>query len=309
MGAAVKYSIKGEHFLSMEDYSRGSDSFSKEVKENPDSPGANYYYGRFLRAEKKNRKTLQYLKKASALDSKSANYHFWVGVAYSSLGQKIEERKRYEKALSIKKDHLQALIYMGHNLLESKKYKPALEYYTKALVIWPTSPSSLYNRALILTKLGRKPEALDGWLEYLFSYPAGGMARQAVGYLNDLDDFSYRNHQLLTRTVTTEKIYFKSFSAEIDRGSYQSLDLVGTVFKNLRKNKHKRGKLQIIVYQLNNKQLAKDKALNLKGYLLKKFKGLEEKDIGVSWFDTAEKFKNSKGERKVNDSVIFFVSV
>ena len=303
MGNVVKHGFTGEHFLITEEYSRGVKNFKQEVAENPDSVLANYYYGRFLLGDKQYKEALVYLVKARSLDPDNPDYHFWLGVVYGSLGKNIPEKKSYLKALSLKEDHLQSLIYLGHNQLESKDYTKALENYTKALKLWPASPSSLYNRALIVTKLGRKPEALDGWLEYLSYYPSGAMARQAVTHLNSLDNFSFRNYRLASRTVTVEKIYFESFTSQIDKDSHPSLELIGAIFSNMKK-----GRLQIAVYQLKNKELARQKALSIKKFLLKKYPNVNGKDIGVSWFGSPEIIKRTKGEKKLNDSVLFFTT-
>ena len=303
MGNAVKHSLKGKHFLSTKDYSKGVESFKLEVTENPNSSLANYYYGRFLLGDKQYKEALLYLQKASTLDPDNPEYHFWVGVAQNSLGKKSLEKKSYLKALSLDKDHLRSLIYLGHNQLESKKYAKALQNYTKALRIWPASPSSLYNRALILTKLNRKPEALEGWLEYLSYYPSGAMARNAVVHLNILEDYSFRNYTLRTRTVTTEKIYFAPFSSQIADGSYRSLTLIGAIFNNMNK-----GKLQVVVYQQNNKELARKKALSIKYFLLAEYPEIKRKDIGVSWFDSPETIKSPRGKKKIYESVNFFIS-
>lgn len=309
IGYTVKHTIKADYFLSTEEYSRGKNSFREEVEKDPNSASANYYYGRFLLAENKYSDGLTYLRKASSLDADNADYHFWTGVAHGSLGQKNKERKRYKKTLALKKDHLQALIYMGHNRFEAGKYESALNLYAQALKLWPSSPSSLYSRALIMTKLKRKPEAVDAWLEYLYYYPSGKMARNGVRQLNELDNFSYRNFPIHSRIITIGKIYFEPFSAEIARGSRSSLDLVGAVYEGFKKKGKVRGaKLHIVVYQLNNKKLAKEKAKNVKKYLLENFKDLKSKDIGISWFETAEKFRKNKGVRRVDDSVVFFVS-
>ncbi len=304
MGNAFKHSITGDYYLSTEKYSRGEENFRQEVIKNPDSVLANYYYGRFLLGNKQYKEALPYLQKTTALGPNDPKYHFWLGVDYGSLGKKSSEKKSYIAALSLKKDHLQSLIYLGHNQLESKKYKAALINYTKALRLWPASPSSLYNRALILTKLGRKPEALDGWLDYLSYYPSGAMARQAVIHLNSLNDFSFRNYTLRSRTVTVEKIYFDPLTVEIAESSHASLELVGTIYKNMKK-----GKLQLIVYQLNNKELAKQKAIKIKAFLLKKYPEINKKNIGVSWFDSPEIILIRKKKKKINESVNFFISL
>ena len=303
MGNVVKHNVTGDYFLSTEKYSRGAENFQQEVAENPDSILANYYYGRFLLGTKQYKEALPYLQKTTSLKPDNPDYRFWLGVVYGSLGKKSSERKSYLAALSLKKDHLQSLIYLGHNQLEAKKYNAALKNYTRALKLWPASPSSLYNRALILTKLNRKPEALDGWLDYLSYYPSGAMARNAVTHLNNLDDFSFRNYTLQSRTVTVEKIYFDPLTVEIANGSHASLELVGAIFKNMKK-----GKLQLLVYQLNNKELAKQKAVKIKTFLLEKYPEINKKDIGISWFDSPEIIKTGKGKKKTNESVNFFIS-
>ncbi len=304
MGNVVKHNVTGDYFLSTEEYSRGAENFQQEVAKNPDSVLANYYYGRFLLGNKQYKEALPYLQKTTDLKPNDPNYHFWLGVVYGSLGNKSSEKKSYLAALSLKKDHLQSLIYLGHNQLESKRYKAALINYTKALKLWPASPSSLYNRALILTKLDRKPEALDGWLDYLSYYPSGAMARKAVTHLNNLDDFSFRNYTLRSRTVTVEKIYFDPLTVEIANGSHASLELVGAIFKNMKK-----GRLQLIVYQLNNMELARQKAIKIKTFLLKKYPEINKKDIGISWFDSPEIIKIRKKKKRIDESVNFFISL
>jgi len=129
------------------------------------------------------------------------------------------------------------------------------------------------------------------------------MARQAVTHLNSLSDFSFRNYTLRARTVTLEKIYFEPFTAKIDKGSEPSLDLIGAIFSNMSK-----GKLQIVVYQLKNKGLAKQRALSIKRFFLKNYPKIKKKDIGVSWFDSPEIIKVAKRKRRINESVSFFIS-
>jgi tetratricopeptide (TPR) repeat protein len=307
MGHAVKYSITGEHFLTTEQYAKGIASFKDEVAQNPNSHLANYYYGRFLLVEKQYKKSLKYLIKARDLTPQKADYYFWTGVAYGSVGQKKSERTNYNKALQIDKNHLQSLIYLGNNQLQTKQYQASLLSYKKALAIWPSSPTALYNRALIFGKLGRKPEALEGWQEYLSYYPSGAMARRAVNHLNDLKDYSFRNYNLLSRTITVEKIYFKPFTSELTPEAKTSLELIGTIASKMKKAKN--GRLQVVVYQLKNKELAKEKAIAIKKFLLEANPKLHKKDIGVSWFATPETINIGKNKRVIQDSVSFFISL
>lgn len=299
----VGNTVKGDYYLDTEKYDQGRESFEKAVAENPSSSSANYYYGRFLLYDKQYKKSLKYLEKARSISPDNADYQFWTGIGYAGVKNRQEEEKCYRKALKINPDHLQSLVYMGHNLLGRKRYSDALEYYARALDIWPGSPSALYNRALIAKRLGRTPEEKAGWLEYLDYHPAGPKAKRAVEHLNYLGDFSWRNHKLGARTVTLEKIYFEPFNARLSTASLESLNLVGGIAERLKK-----GKLQILVHQKNNKKLAHERAVALRGYLLREFPKIQKDRIGISWFDEPQVVKIKKRKVKVDESVSFFIS-
>ncbi len=303
-GLYVKYTIQGEHYLSSKDYDSGYKIFTEAVKKTPEDAQSHYFLGRFQLALKKKKGALASFKKAVALAPENEDFWFWLGVAHGENGHPKSERKSYEKALALKKDHLQALIYLGHNQLKSKQFKTALGTYQNALKIWPQSPSSLYNRALLLQILKRTPEEKRAWIEYLDLYPAGSLARKAADHLNHLSDFSYRNHSLAARTVTLAKIRFDAFTSTLSKSSYLSLDVVGATVSNRTK-----GTLQIIAYQKNNRALARKKAISVKKYMKKKFPELyKEKRIQVSWFGVPEKYKAGKKKVKADESIRFFLT-
>lgn len=303
LGQTVEQTVKGDYFLQSEQSKRGRESFRLEVEENPDSPLAHYYYGRFLLQEKENKLALKHLAKARYLDPGKADYQFWVGVAYGVNGNIDSEEKSLRTALKIEKNHLQSLIYLGHNQFTQKKYPEALQLYYQALDIWPSSPSALYNRALILSILGRTPEARVAWLDYLYQYPSGPKARRATEYLNRAGDFNFRNHNLGTTAVTVEKIRFVPFTAELAEASYESLYLIGEVFQDMEK-----GTLQIVVYQQNNKELARERAIAIKQFLRSEFPSLTTREIGVSWFAEPQKLSIRDKKLSIDEAVSFFVS-
>jgi len=303
IGRTVEYTVKGDYFLQSDQPDRGRESFKREVNENPESSLANYYYGRFLLQEKENKQALRYLKKARDLDQGNDDYHFWAGVAFGANGMIGEEEKSYRAALGINPNHLQALIYLGHIRFGKKKYSEALELYTKALEIWPGSPSALYNRALILNKLGRTPEEQIAWIDYISQYPSGKMAREATDYLNAARIYSFRNHTLGKQTVTIEKIRFIPFTAEIADSSYQSLFVIGNVFTDMR-----HGTLQVLTYQKNNKELARKRAIAIKKFLLREFPTISSKKIGISWFSEPQKTTIRGKKLVIDESVSFFVT-
>ncbi len=295
--------LRGDHYLMTGDYRAGEASFRQSVRERPDSAANNYYLGRFLLAEDRPQQALPWLKKAVRLDPDNPDYHFWYGMALGATGKVQAERKQYERALALDPHHLQSLIYLGNAELKRARYSRALALYQKALKIWPHSPMALYNRALIMKALGRTPEEKIAWLQYLDRYPSGSLAIRATNHLNRLGDFSYRNHYLGRRTITLTKIWFKPFTAELDPYSYPALNLVGATASNMKK-----GTLQVVVYQKNDRELARKRAASVKKYLQKKFPRLQGRKIRISWFDRDEVFTADGKKQKSGESVRFFLT-
>lgn len=215
-----------------------------------------------------------------------------------------DEEKSYSKALSIDAEHLQSLIYLGHRRLAKKKYKEALELYNRALDITSDNPSALYNRALTLHKLRKTTEETAAWIEYLSLYPSGGMAIRATDFLNAAGNYSFRNHTLGVRTVTTEKIRFISSGSELAESSYESLLVIGKVYTRMGQ-----GTLQVVTYQKNNKELAHKRAIAIKKYLITNVPSISSKQIGISWFAEPQKVVVNKKKRRIDESVSFFVTM
>jgi tetratricopeptide (TPR) repeat protein len=302
IGQTLKHQVQGSHYMMYREYEKGEATFRQAVRENPGNAEANYYLGRFLLAGGEKKEALSYLQKAAALNPDDTEYIFWLGVAHGENDDPVRERQNYEKVLRLDENHLQSLIYLGHNQLKRKKYQDALSTYSRALELWPESPSALYNRALILGILERTPEEKRAWREYLDLYPAGGLARKAANHLNLLGDFSYRNHTLGARTLTLKKITFEPFGAKLDPLSHPSLKLVGAVASNMGE-----GTLQVVAYQKNNRQLARKRAVSIRDYLLSEYPDLDGR-IGISWFAVPEEFTLAGRKLGLDESVRFFLT-
>jgi tetratricopeptide (TPR) repeat protein len=301
---AMKQTVAGQHYLDNKEYQKGIEVFQEEVRAYPDNAEAHYFLGRFLLAEKQEKEALNHLKLAVELSPKKADYHFWLGVAYAANKMEDLERESYVKALEIDKNHVESLTYLGHNQLERKEYKEALQSYNTALELWPGNPSALYNRAYIMKQLGRTPEEKLAWQEYLAYYPSGSLARRAVIHLNVLGDFEYRNYFIGRRTVTLKTIVFEPFTAKIAKDSLPSLDLLGTIMKN-----NSKVSIHIVAYQKKNKELAEARAKSIKKYLLKEFKEIQSSRLTVSWFDVPEKIKIDKKIFYDDESINFITAL
>jgi tetratricopeptide (TPR) repeat protein len=303
-GRSLQDRIENQEHLTSDELRRGAVTLRKAVEQDPANGRANFSYGRVLLATDQPRQALPYLQKAVALDPENAVYLFWLGVAYGENNKTSLERASYERALQRDSKYVQALVYLGNNYLNAKAYQPALSCYLRALAISPTNAQALYNRAIIYRHLHQTSNEKLAWRLYLESHPSGELARRAADHLNMLGDFSYRNHRLGRRTVTLPAITFAPFSAELTPSAEAALDLVGSTVSHLKK-----GKLDILVYQKNNRELASRRATSIKRYLEKQFHVLKtEERIRLSWFDVAEKRKLAGRTVRVEESVVFFLA-
>lgn len=301
---SVKYGLKGPYYLDNHKYKEGIKAFQEELTANPENAEANYYMGRLQLADNQAKEAQPYFETASRLSPKDADYHFWAGVVYGQNGKKDLEFKSYRRAIELEPTHVEALTYQGHVYLERSDYQKALDNYRKVLDLDPDNPSALYNRALVLNRLKRSAEERQAWLDYLSMYSDRPMARQAAIHLNAMGDFQYRNYLIGIRTITLESIRFQPASPEIEKSSYESLDILGSIMKN-----NQRVSVHIVTYQKNNPRLAEARAKSVKSYLLDKFPEINSSRLILSWFGAAEQIKAENKTFKADESVNFITAV
>jgi tetratricopeptide (TPR) repeat protein len=273
------------------------------LKEHPQNAALHYYLGRLYLAADRALSAEPALQQAVGLNPTNADYHFWLGVAHAANSKPSAEQESYLKALAIDENHLQALIYLGHNRYDAKAYEGALSYYTHALELSPEIPSALYNRAMILRLLRRTPEERVAWKSYLEIYRSGAFARQAVQYLNAHGDFQYRNYRIGPRMVTIRAIEFSDPASELSRESKTSLDYIGSLFKETSNTT-----LHIITFQLGNSTLAEKKAKTMRTYLRRRYPTMQPERIKVSWFDQPQRFRRGEKEIFLDASIHFFTA-
>jgi tetratricopeptide (TPR) repeat protein len=298
---SVKNYTRGEIFLQQGDYATCRTHFSDEIRKYADDANAHYYLGRCSLALEKNRPALTHLQKAVSLDRGNPDYHFWLGVAFAANDDAGNERRSYEDALAIKSDHLQALVYLGHNAYEAGRYRHALGYYNRALLKDPWIAAALFNRAMALRQLQRTPEEINAWKTYLDAYADGALARRAADYLNHYGHFDYRNHTIGKRTLTLAQVQFAPSGAGIRKASYPSLKKLARVTAEM-----PRLVLHIVAYQKNNTKLAEMRAKSVKKFLLDQDSRNDASRIKVSWFDQPETVETGQRVHRLESTVNFF---
>ena len=70
----------------------------------------------------------------------------------------------------------------------------------------------------------------------------------------------------------------------------------------------KKGTLQVVVYQKNNKSLAKTRAMAIKSFLRSEFPSLSNKRVGISWFAEPQKLSIKGKKLVIDEAVSFFVT-
>jgi len=295
--------MKGEYYLQHGEYREGIATLKKALTCHPGDANLHYHLGRFYLALDKISPAYQYFHQASDIDPSKADYYFWLGVAYGELGWLIKERQAYRVGLKLDPDHPQALIYLGNNLLRNEEYQAALDMYQRALNQDPTNAQTLYNRAYVIDKLGRTPEAITAWKIYLTNYPKGQFARRAVHHLNYHGNYEYRVYLIGKRRLVIPRIGFYPLTARIEPATEASLDPIGQILVN-----NPKLVLQILAYQQNNLSLAKARALQMKHGLLDRYPGIAAPRIRASWFKVPQKLSIGDRTHRLDSSIHLFTT-
>ena len=293
-------SLKGERLLKNEQYQDGVATFKSIVREEPRNPEAQYYLGRFYLALERPEEGLPHLKQAVQGDPSKADYYFWLGVAYWAVMEFEKERLSYQRALALEKNHIPALLYLGHNLLDEGAWKKALAQYDIVLQKDRYNPEALYNRGLALQQLDRPDEEIDAWKGYLKHYPDGRWALRATDHLNALGDFSYRNFTIGYRRVTLARIPFSPGSAELPSRGKPSIQVLGSILSI-----NEKIGLEISGYEKNDPALATARAKAVRDYLLQHFPTINPSRLKYGGKGDAEKVEIGDRTYRLNESISF----
>jgi len=296
--------MEGQYYLNKADYDGGRKAFSSRLAENPNDPDANYYMARFELGDDNPEAALPYIKEAVRLVPGNADYRFWEGVTWWALMKPDKEKAAYEQALAINPDHVSANLYLGHNMLDRSQNKTALELYDKVLRLDPGNPQAMFNRAVVLERLGRKEDMREAMRTYLDRYSAGALARRGANMLNRIDDFSWRNHIFGLRTVTLRAVEFQPKTAKLTAEGKESLNVVGSMLTD-----SPGLNLHVVVYVKNDKALARERALAIRTYVSRMYSKVEPARLTPSWFGVPEIIKIDGKPHARSESVAIFTKV
>jgi tetratricopeptide (TPR) repeat protein len=299
-GCAVS---QAQDYLKHNETEKGITLTTKELKKDPNDAYMNYYYGRFLLNQRKNKEAIKHFKIAAESFPYKIYYKFWLGVAYGINKEYDKERDIYLSILDEKNGRYKnALVNLGKNYYLTKNYDKAIETFEKAheLYMKPHSYMYYYYAAALMQK-NRISESLKYYLAYLNNYPNYSLAQSATYNINKYGDFSYSNFKIGDKILSIRAIEYLPRSNSLEYYSKESLKRIGMLI-----NEDKDLTLYVITYEKDDLKKAEIRVKNIKKYLLTKFPEIKFSQIKIGWFKTSKKIKVDKQVYKLNSYTSFF---
>jgi tetratricopeptide (TPR) repeat protein len=275
--------VVGPYYLEQGKYQEGIELLSAQLREHPDDASSAYYLGRYYLALNRPKEALPYLKLATGLAPDNADYRFWLGVNRWGLLDFAGEREAYLEAVRLDPKHISANLYLGHGRLDRGEWAEALARYDRVIELDAYNPEALYNRSVVLNRLGRDEEEVAALRQFLEFYPDGMLALEATQRLNLQGDFSYRNFIMGNRNVTLRSMAFKPGTNELDMDSKESLHVVAAMMAT-----NDDLALHIVAYCDGDAARARIRAAAVRDYILAGHPSFDPKRLPLSWFGTAE---------------------
>ncbi|WP_147820663.1 tetratricopeptide repeat protein [Salidesulfovibrio onnuriiensis] len=296
--------VMGPYYLQQREYGRGIETYSQTVKENPGDSSAWYYLGRLYLGDDKPKEAQVALVRAVELKPDDADYLFWLGVSKWAQQDFDGEREAYKRALSYDDDHVQAMLYLGHNHLDRGEWAEAKALYDRVLKWDRYNPEALYNRAVALGRLGDREGEVSQLKQFLEYYPDGSLALYATVRLNQHGDFTYRNFIIGSRNLTLMPSAFREGTAEQVFETKPSLAVLGAMMEE-----NDKLSIHIVSYCKGDKELARKRAQAVRGYILSGHPHFDPARLPLSWFDVSETVEVRGKKYFLDESVQFITAV
>lgn len=248
---------------------------------------ANYLIGRGLLTAGEKDRAMKFLQAAVMQEPGSAEFEYWQGVAYSTLGNREKERQSYQRLLKEQPDYLPALLNLGHNFLESGSSPEALQQYEQVLQLNPAEQTALYNRGLAYLQQGDHEKARWAFEQYLVQYRTEKWAYRTVDHLQELGNFDYRVYQVgNNRVICNQRILL---GPELPARQLELEQLAGWL------KKAPASELHLVVYYQGDKEKGKLIAGDLRRQLVAVMGKSQAIPIRISWFDEPEQTSSAGG--------------
>lgn len=248
---------------------------------------ANYFIGRGLLTAGEKDQAMKFLQAAAIQDTGSAEFEYWQGVAYSSLGNRDKERQSYQHLLQKQPDYLPALLNLGHNFLESGSSPEALQQYEQVLQLNPAEQTALYNRGLAYLQQREPEKARWAFEQYLVQYRTEKWAYRTVDHLQELGNFDYRVYEVGNNKIIGNQRLL--LGPELPARQLELELLAGWI------KKAPASELHLVVYYQGDKEKGRQIAIDLRKQLVAVMGESLTIPIRISWFDEPEQTGSAGG--------------
>jgi Tfp pilus assembly protein PilF/glutathione synthase/RimK-type ligase-like ATP-grasp enzyme len=156
---AKRFFIEGMQFLEANNFQAAEIKFARSLEFVPDRVSTLNNLSAVKNKLKKFAESEEIARKAIALDDKSPEAWFNVGVALTATGRHEEALQAYERALDYNSASARTWLNKAMALFELKRHEEALVACDQALKLNPNHHKLLHSKSLILKALGRTDEA------------------------------------------------------------------------------------------------------------------------------------------------------
>ncbi len=211
-------STRPEYFLLLADISFRGLQIQKSVKAyekclqlDPRNVEANLKLGELFMYLKAYPKAINYANEALRIDSKRSKAYFIKGFVYKESGDTARAISSFTTVVEIDPESYDAYIQLG--LLHAAKGDDlAIQYYSNALRIRPSSEEALYNRGLYYQEDNKFDKATEDYREILSKNKSYAPAYYNLGFIALVNEENYAEAiKQFTSAINADQNYVEAF--------------------------------------------------------------------------------------------------
>jgi len=155
--------LSGEIFETQGKYAEAAAEYRKAIEKNPRALNLHFRLGRAILLESHDPDALARAQKEFeaelALNAEDAAAEFQVGQILVTQGKPADGLKRYERALELRPDFVEAALAVGKARVQAKQYAQAIPLLEHAVGLQPTNEAAHYNLMLAYRNSGQMDKA------------------------------------------------------------------------------------------------------------------------------------------------------
>ncbi|MGB9365482.1 MAG: tetratricopeptide repeat protein, partial [Xanthobacteraceae bacterium] len=145
--------------------------YAEVLAAEPQNAHALHLRGALAHAAGRNEDAVDLIGRAIALDGKTPDSHYNIGLALWALGRRAEAIRHWVRAIALNPNFAQARLNLGNALREEGRYHDSIAQLRAAVQLQPQSPLAHNSLGLSLAKAGRDAEAMPHYARAIALQP------------------------------------------------------------------------------------------------------------------------------------------